>query len=139
MDNRHFARANVKWPVSISTDDSSRDGVTINLSPSGAYIRCGSPLRLNEVFDMTIDVPNSDWLIEAKAEVVFSNIYGPDDKISPRGMGVRFLTIASEDRQIIAKEVLQHLQSDKVEIAPWRLKNLQTLIIDKNEVNPQRA
>ncbi len=139
MDNRHFARANVKWPVSISTDDSSRDGVTINLSPSGAYIRCGSPLRLNEVFDMTIDVPNSDWLIEAKAEVVFSNIYGPDDKISPRGMGVRFLTIASEDRQIIAKEVLQHLQSDKVEIAPWRLKNLQTLIIDKNEVNPQKA
>ena len=139
MDNRHFARANVKWPVSISTDDSSRDGVTINLSPSGAYIRCGSPLRLNEVFDMTIDVPNSEWLIEAKAEVVFSNIYGPDDKISPRGMGVRFLTIASEDRQIIAKEVLQHLQSDKVEIAPWRLKNLQTLIIDKNEVNPQKA
>ncbi len=139
MDNRHFARANVKWPVSISTDDSSRDGVTINLSPSGAYIRCGSPLRLNEVFDMTIDVPNSAWLIEAKAEVVFSNIYGPDDKISPRGMGVRFLTIASEDRQIIAKEVLQHLQSDKVEIAPWRLKNLQTLIIDKNEVNPQKA
>jgi hypothetical protein len=135
MDNRHFARANVKWPVSISTDDSPRDGVTINLSPSGAYIRCGSPLRLNEVFDMTIDVPNADWLIEAKAEVVFSNIYGPDDKISPRGMGVRFLTIASKDRQIIAKEVLQHLQAGKVEIAPWRLKSLQTLIIDKNGIN----
>jgi len=94
MDNRHFARAHVKWAVSISTDDSSRDGVTTDLSPSGAYIRCGRPLRLNEVFDLTIDVPDSDWLIEAKAEVVFSNIYGPDDDISPRGMGVRFLTIA---------------------------------------------
>ena len=139
MDNRHFARANVKWAVSISTDDSSRDGVTINLSPSGAYIRCGSPLRLNEIFDMTIDVPNSDWLIEAKVEVVFSNIYGPDDEISPRGMGVRFLTIASKDRKIIAKEVLQHLQAGKVEIAPWKLKSLQTLIIDKNEMNPPGA
>ena len=139
MDNRHFARANVKWPVSISTDDSSRDGVTINLSPSGAYIRCGSPLRLNEVFDMTIDVPNSDWLIEAKVEVVFSNIYGPDDEISPRGMGVRFLTIGSKDRKIIAKEVLQHLQGGKVEIAPWKLQSLQTLIIDKNEMNPPGA
>ena len=135
MDNRHFARANVKWPVSIITDDSSRDGVTLNLSPSGAYIRCGSPLRLNEVFDMTIDVPNSDWFIEATAEVVFSNIYGPDDKISPRGMGVRFLTIASKDRQIIAKEILQHLQADKVEIEQWKLKSLQTLIIDENETN----
>jgi hypothetical protein len=135
MDDRHFARANVKWPVFISTDDSSRDGVTLNVSPSGAYIRCGNPLRLNEVFDMTIDVPDSDWLIEARAEVVFSNIYGPDDKISPRGMGVRFLAIASKDRQIIAKEVLQHLQGGKVEIDQWKLKSLQTLIIDENETN----
>jgi hypothetical protein len=88
---------------------------------------------------MTIDVPSSDWPIETEAEVVFSNIYGPDDKISPRGMGVRFLTIASKDRQIIAKEVLQHLQTGKVEIAPWKLQSLQTLIIDKNEINPPRA
>ena len=133
MDYRNFARANVKWPVLISTDDSSRDGVTINVSPSGAYIRCGNPLRLNEVFDMTIDLPNSEWFIEATAEVVFSNIYGPDDKISPRGMGVRFLNITSKDRKIIAKEVLQHLQADKVEIEQWKLQNLQTLIIDENE------
>jgi hypothetical protein len=88
---------------------------------------------------MTIDVPNSKWHIEAKAEVVFSNIYGPDDNISPRGMGVRFLTIASKDRQIIAKEVLQHLQAGKVEIAPWKLQSLQTLIIDKNEMNSPGA
>ncbi|NIQ92004.1 MAG: PilZ domain-containing protein [Deltaproteobacteria bacterium] len=135
MDYRNFARANVKWPVLISTDDSSRDGVTLNVSPSGAYIRCGNPLRLNEVFDMTIDVPNSEWFIEATAEVVFSNIYGPDDKISPRGMGVRFLSITSKDRQIIAKEVLQHLQADKVEIEQWKLQSLQTLIIDESETN----
>ena len=135
MDYRNFARANVKWPVLISTDDSSRDGVTLNVSPSGAYIRCGNPLRLNEVFDMTIDVPNSEWFIEATAEVVFSNIYGPDDKISPRGMGVRFLSITSKDRQIIAKEVLQHLQADKVEIEQWKLRSLQTLIIDESETN----
>jgi hypothetical protein len=84
---------------------------------------------------MTIDVPNSEWFIEATAEVVFSNVYGPDDKISPRGMGVRFLSIASKDRKIIAKEVLQHLQADKVEIEQWKLQSLQTLIIDENETN----
>jgi hypothetical protein len=88
---------------------------------------------------LTIDVPDSDWLIEAKAEVVFSNIYGPDDNISPRGMGVRFLTIASKDGQIIAKEVLQHLQAGKVEIDQWKLRSLQTLIIDENETNPRGA
>jgi len=132
MDNRHFARAKIKWPVSISTDDRSADGVTLNLSPNGAYIGCANPLRLNEVFDMTIDVPNSDSSIEAKVEVVFSNIHGPDDAISPRGMGVRFLKISSQDRQIIAKEVLQHLQSGEVKLDSRKLQLLETLIIDPN-------
>ncbi|MGD8371414.1 MAG: PilZ domain-containing protein [Syntrophobacterales bacterium] len=132
MDNRHFARAKIKWPVSISTDDRSTDGVTLNLSPNGAYIGCAKPLRLNEVFDMTIDVPNSDSSIEAQVEVVFSNIHGPDDAISPRGMGVRFLKISSQDRQIIAKEILQHLQSGKVKLDSRKLQLLETLIIDPN-------
>ena len=137
MDNRYFARAKVKWPVLINADDHAGDGVTLDLSPNGAYIGCANPLRLNEVFNMTMDVPDKDFSIEATAEVVFSNKYGPNDSISPRGMGVRFLNISSKDRQIIAKEVLQHLQSGKDEIDSWKLRSLQTLIIDPNETKPK--
>ena len=132
MDDRHFARAKIKWPVSMSTDSRSTDGVTLNLSPNGAYIGCANPLRLNEVFDVTIDVPNSDSSIQATVEVVFSNIYGPDDAISPRGMGVRFLKISSQGRQIIAKEILQHLRADKVKIDSRALQSLETLVIEPN-------
>jgi len=132
MDNRHFARAKIKWPVSMITDERSADGVTLNLSPNGAYIGCANPLRLNEVFEVTIDVPNSDSSIQATVEVVFSNIYGPDDAISPRGMGVRFLKISSQSRQIIAKEILQRLRSDKAKIDAGKLQRLETLIIDPN-------
>ena len=132
MENRHFARAKIKWPVSMSTDNRSTDGVTLNLSPNGAYIGCANPLRLNEVFDVTIDVPDSDSSIQATVEVVFSNIYGPDDAISPRGMGVRFLKISSQGRQIIAKEILQHLRADKVKIDSRALQSLETLVIEPN-------
>jgi len=132
MDNRHFARAKIKWAVSMSTDDRSADGVTLNLSTNGAYIGCAHPLRLNEVFDVTIDVPNSDSSIQATVEVVFSNIYGPDDAVSPRGMGVRFLKISSQSRRIIAQEILQHLRSDKAQIDSRKLQRLETLIIDPN-------
>ena len=132
MDNRHFARAKIKWPVSMITDERSADGVTLNLSPNGAYIGCANPLRLNEVFEVTIDVPDSDSSIQATVEVVFSNIYGPDDAISPRGMGVRFLKISSQSRQIIAKEILQRLRSDKAKIDAGKLQRLETLIIDPN-------
>ncbi len=132
MENRHFARAKIKWPVSMSTDKRSSDGVTLNLSPNGAYIGCANPLRLNEIFDVTIEVPNSDSSIQATVEVVFSNIYGPDDAISPRGMGVRFLKISSQGRQIIAKEILQHLRADKVTIDSRALQRLETLVIEPN-------
>lgn len=133
MDSRHFARAEIKWPVFITAEDRPRDGVTLNLSPNGAYIGCADPLRLNEVFTMSLEVPHSDSSIETTVEVVFSSIYGPDDHISPRGMGVLFLHISSKDRQIIAKEVLQQLQLDKGKIDSRALQTLETLIIDLNE------
>jgi hypothetical protein len=139
MSTEQVVKAELKWPVSIKANGSSSDGVTLTLSTNGAYIRCAKPLRLNEVFDMTLHVPDSDNSIEAEVEVVFSNIYGPDDHVSPRGMGVRFLEISSEDRKIIAKAVLQHLQSDEVEIDPKRLQTLQTLTIDPNEIGSEAA
>ena len=64
-----------------------------------------------------------------RVEVVFSNIYGPDDDISPRGMGVRFINMSSKDRQIIAKEVLKQLKLKQVDARA--LEGLQTIAIDE--------
>jgi hypothetical protein len=139
MSTEQVVKAKLKWPVSIKANGSSSDGVTLTLSTNGAYIRCAKPLRMYEIFDMILQVPNSDDSIEAEVEVVFSNIYGPDDHISPRGMGVRFLEISSEDRKIIAQAVLHQLQSDKVEIDPRRLQTLRTLTIDPNEIGSEVA
>ena len=109
------------------------------MSTNGAYIRCVKPLRLNEILDMTLQVPNSDDSIEAEVEVVLSNMYGPDDEISPRGMIVRFLDLADEDRRIIAKAIFKHLESDKEKIDPKKLQTLQTLTIDPNEIDSEAA
>jgi hypothetical protein len=139
MSTEQAIKAKLKWPVSIKANGSSSEGVTLNLSTNQAYIRCAKPLRLNEVFDMILQVPNSDDPIEAEVEVVFSNIYGPDDDISPRGMIVRFLELSSEDRRTIAKAIFQQLESDNVEIDPKNLQALQTLTIDPNETASEAA
>jgi hypothetical protein len=139
MSTEQVVKAKLKWPVSIKANGSSSDGVTLNLSTNQAYIRCVKPLRLNDVFDMTLQVPNSDDSIEAEVEVVFSTIYGPDDHISPRGMIVRFLDLADEDRRIIAKAILKHLESDKEKVDPKKLQTLQTLTIDPNETDSEAA
>jgi hypothetical protein len=139
MSTEQVVKAKLKWPVSIKANGSSSDGVTLYLSTNGAYIKCAKPLRLSEAFDMTLQVPNSDDSIEAEVEVVLSNIYGPDDEISPRGMIVRFLDLADEDRRIIAKAIFKHLESDKEKIDPKKLQTLQTLTIDPNETDSEAA
>jgi hypothetical protein len=122
-------RVKVKWPVTVTGEKGSMEGVTLDLGTDGAFVSCAKPLRLNEVFDMVITAP--DQTIEVKAEVIWSNIYGPDDDITPRGMGVRFLKISGKDRRAIAKAALEHVRSEEMD--PAALEAFQTLIIDPDE------
>lgn len=105
-EQRVAPRAKIKWPVIVQKSTGVIEGVTLNISSTGVFIGCRRPLRLNEVFDMVITAPGQD--IGAQAEVVWSNKYGPDDQITPRGMGVRFLNISEENQRFLAKAVNQH-------------------------------
>ena len=127
-ENRAYPRAGLKWAVSAKVDGKVIEGVTKDISVSGAYVCCAKPLRLNEVVDMIITAPYESQSV--KADVIWSNIYGPDDNINPRGMGVLFLEISKKDRKVIAKAVMNHLKSSKEEIDPKHLQTLQTLIIE---------
>ena len=110
-DERLSPRVNLKWRVFAQTTTKGPIlGLTRDISTSGAYVLCPRPLRLNEVFDMSIKAP--DKSLTVKAKVVWSNMYGPDDEINPRGMGVRFLNISEEDRQFIAKIVNEHSEPE---------------------------
>jgi len=130
-DRRGYPRARLKWPVVIQTDEGSTDGVTRNITPDGCFISCRRPLRLNVVFELVIKIPNSKSSIRAKAEVVWSNIYGPDDEITPRGMGIRFIDISSEARKFIAQASLEYFKSINIEAD--LLETLSTLAIDLSE------
>jgi len=130
-ERRAYPRAGIKWPVLVKTNKGSTKGVTLNVTPNGVFILCQKPLRLNEIVEIAIHIPNSKRVMAAKTEVVWSNIYGPDDEITPRGMGVRFIKIGSKDRKFIAQASLKHLKAAKIE--PELLDTLNTLIIDLSE------
>ena len=130
-DKRSYPRAKIKWPIVVESDQGKIDGVTSNLTPDGLFIHCEKPLRINDVVDLTIDIPNSNQTVKARAEVIWSNRYGPDDEISPRGMGVRFIRITSEARKFIAQSALNYFKSK--EVAPELLQTLKTLVIDATE------
>jgi hypothetical protein len=102
-EKRRHSRTELKWPVIVQHAEGDMEGETLNFSTLSAFISCSKPLKLNEVFDMTIDAPNRR--LSVNAEVIWSNIHGRDDEITPRGMGVRFLNIDNEDQQFIAKVI----------------------------------
>ncbi len=137
QERRVYPRAKIKWPVEVKTDKETMDGVTSDITPNGVFIHCNKPLKLNVVFEMAINIPNSEHSITAKAEVVWSNRWGPDDEISPRGMGVRFVRISSEARKFIARAVMNNLKSK--DVAPELLQTLQTLVIEIDEAKSQAA
>jgi hypothetical protein len=98
------SRAQVKWSVTLDTGEGSADGVIVNINNNGAFIRCPKPLRLSETCRLTIKSP--DHAIEdVAAEVVWTNIHGPDDDLTPRGMGVRFTGIPEEEERYLRKLV----------------------------------
>mgnify|MGYP001815794804 FL=1 len=137
QERRIYPRAKIKWPVKVETDKGTMNGVTSDVTPNGVFIHCQKPLRLNVVFEMAIDIPNSKHSIIAKAEVVWSNRWGPDDEITPRGMGVRFVKISSEARKFIARAAMNNLKSK--EVAPELLQTLQTLVIEIDETSSRAA
>jgi hypothetical protein len=52
-------------------------------------------------------------------------------------MIVRFLEISSDDRKVIAKEAFEHLKSKEVD--SYQLEALQTIILEKGEIESKAA
>ena len=137
MSQPRHPKAKLKWPVEIKTDERSIDGVTLDINPNGVFISCPKPLRLNETFDMTITDSDSGRSVIAKAEVVWSNIYGPDDEITPRGMRARFLNVSGEDRRFLAKLVQDQLSPEEAEFD--KVKSLNTLEFGVDQIHSGAA
>jgi hypothetical protein len=108
-ERRQNARVRVNWPVTIQTEEGTIERATYNISPDGAFIRGLSPLELHEVVDMTIS--GSDHPITVKARVVWSSSQIPPHEDMPRGVGVEFINISDEQREIISSLVSAGIES----------------------------
>ena len=102
-EGRQHQRAKVSWPVTIQTEEGSIERATCNISPDGAFISGLSRLELHEVVDMTFSGP--DHPITVKAKVVWTSSQVPPKEDMPRGVGVQFINISDEDREIISSFV----------------------------------
>lgn len=111
VKKRQHSRVNAAWPVFAESDRRIISGKAINISPGGAFILFQNPLKLGEVFELTVSVPLRNYPIRAIAEVVRSQTAGFDVEIKQYGIGVQFIIIPDADRESISSFVSDRLKS----------------------------
>jgi hypothetical protein len=105
-------RAEIEWPVTITTEGEVLQGRTVNISASGALLRGAEQLSLNEIVRLNINPPIRAQL-EITAEVVRTNVQCSEDDDTPQGVAVRFIIISEKDRQFISFSVYDHIRGER--------------------------
>jgi Tfp pilus assembly protein PilZ len=88
--------------VAFTFEGQSGRGTSMHFSERGVLIECQQPLPLNSKVKVVLQFPGLKNIIELQGEVVWTNIYGPSDALSPRGMGVKFLGVERDTERLLA-------------------------------------
>lgn len=107
-ERRRHVRVKIDWPVKVFADHGTVEGEAKNLSSEGIFLCCDEPLRLNETFRMSLSPPNHD-AVGLTGMVIWSDLYGLDEKNIPVCMGISFIQVTDKDREVI-KELLSIYQ-----------------------------
>lgn len=101
-DRRRTPRKEVTWPVTIVADYGTIEGEISNITVDGILILSEDPLRLNEIYRISIMPPNH-VAIGVSGKVVWSDAYCMDEDNSVFGIGVCLVEISSKDREHLRK------------------------------------
>jgi hypothetical protein len=123
-ERRKHPRVMLRWPIVAETEERIVYGTTADISTSGAFINCHSPLELGEILDLIVqdvslvDCPLPlDSSIRISAGVVRKQDYDPDKIIFSHGMAVRFLRMLENEHEVISTLITHTLQKDRID---WR-------------------
>ena len=102
-ERRKYPRVKAVWPIIMENNRNIISGETQDISAGGAYIRCRRPLKPLEV-SMYVRVSLLSPRIRAIAEVVRLEVLASPNGGESYGIGVRFVAISSEARELISLE-----------------------------------
>jgi Tfp pilus assembly protein PilZ len=87
--------------VSFVFDQKEGQGTSLHFSERGILVNCDSPLPLNSKLKLVLQFPSFKNTIEVSGEVVWTNVHGSVDSITPRAMGVKFLNVERETERML--------------------------------------
>ncbi len=106
-------RAEPNWQATIETSSGKTTEVLIaSVSHGSAFITSTTRLDIGEKFQLTIHLPERPPL-QLRAEVTWSNMHLPADKVVKRGLGIRFIEAGEEAVCLINDTISQYAAASK--------------------------
>ena len=109
---RRHPRMKVSWPAAMEINHGSIKVRLKDISLGGAFVICPESIALNEQFRLYVEVPDEETFA-LNAEVVWSNMNVPEEKVIHRGMGIRFVQNTGAARKRLEKAIARHLRETK--------------------------
>ena len=106
---RRHPRLEISWPAVVEIRQASIEARLKDISLGGAFVVCDESIPPNEKFRLYVEVPHEDTFA-LNAEVVWSNMNVPKEKIIHRGMGVRFVQNTAAARKRLEDVISRHLR-----------------------------
>ena len=89
-EKRRHPRIAISWPAAMEIGRVSFKVRLKNISLGGAFVICQEAVPLNGKLRLYIEVPHQDTFA-LNAEVVWSNMNMPKEKVIYRGLGIKFV------------------------------------------------
>jgi|PlaIllAssembly_1097288.scaffolds.fasta_scaffold28561_4 hypothetical protein len=105
IERRKLPRRSVSWPVTLYTAARELEGVTRDLTSTGAYIQCKERLNEKEECWLQIGVPHRTLMLKGK--VIWSNLVADQTGTEVSHAGISFIHIESEDRRVLRDAILE--------------------------------
>ncbi|WP_448384131.1 PilZ domain-containing protein [Desulfosoma sp.] len=97
-------------PCQVTFIHESRKGMgrSVHFNEIGMLVLCRDPAPLQARLQLSLHFPGLKNAIDVEGEVVWSNQYGPDDPMTPRGMGVKFTDLDPATARLLADFSLRY-------------------------------
>jgi hypothetical protein len=96
IEKRQHPRTNIRWPIKIGKGRKIIAGETRDVAVDGLSICCDEPLLIDDVVNISVE-PQDQQSIEVYGKIIWSDLYGLDDKGKAHGIGICFVQIAKND------------------------------------------
>jgi hypothetical protein len=111
-ERREMSRIYVTWPITVITNQGTIEGESVNITPSGVFVRSKQVLKENETYQLIIKLPNKKQVL-LKGKLVWSNLNGEERSEPFAGMGFSFVKVDEEDQRLLKAVISMYSEGSK--------------------------